>query len=406
MSRRWFCLLVVLLVVGGISWFVHAGLRSPPGAARRGPFDPSRRSAYPGCEAFGAELCDVRDERCQAELFGLVRCLYGAGPASPPRVTFAPRAVFLEDVRRRERELLERRAPLEWAAARLGLHGGRSDAPGAVTGGYYRPKTRDIVMLADRATSSGLSATLTLAHELLHALQDRDGALRRVLESERGRSVDHELALRAAIEGEASAYAELLQALHGKRVLDFRDERWLERLARAADAADVTPLARLSALDAALGDFGYAYGAYWAATALGRGAPLEIDRASRDAAFDSRGIMSERHGWAREIRAATCPSGERLGAWLVQAYVLVHTKDAERARAAARATRGDCLSVELGRRLVWETHWSSERAAHAFAELLELQQGHSGLTHTVSVEGSRATLDAAGAERPSVTSSI
>jgi hypothetical protein len=402
-----------------------------PGAAA---FDVRHRIEYPGCEGFGTELCDIRNESCQAELFGLMRCLYGAGPTQPPPIVFVSRKVFQEDVRARTAELREQREPLKWAAAQLGLHGSvqepESSAPGSIVDGYYRPRTGEILMLAERVRGVGLNATLSLAHELVHALQDRDLALREVLESEATRNMDRELALRAAIEGEATAYAEVLQALHAKRILRFGEARWLTRLARETDLADGSAPARPSALDAALGDFGYAYGAHWAARTLERGTRLDITIAASDATLDSHALMAVRHGWPQRGAAPSCSplstplppatleASDRLGSWLVQAYVLRHGGDAARARAAAQAARGDCLyvysarpprrratsewaaEVQLTRTLVWDSYWDGELTAGAFADTLRMAQGRRGQIESVSVQGTRTRLIIKGAPPP------
>jgi hypothetical protein len=431
-TRLPFCL-GLLVLVGAMVSVLLLGLRSHTSSAVRTlpALDVRHRIEYPGCEGFGTELCDIREDSCQSELFGLMRCLYGAGPARPPPIVFVSREVFQGDVRARAAELREQREPLAWAAAELGLHGDLpAPEPGAaepLVNGYYRPRTGEILMLAERTTGVGLNATLSLAHELVHALQDRDLALREVLESEASRNVDRELALRAAIEGEATAYAEVLQALHAKRILRFGEARWLERLARETDRADGSTPARSSALDAALADFGYAYGAYWAASTLGRGTRLDISAAASDEALDTHALLAARHGWLQRgappacsplstpLPPATLEASDRLGSWHVQAYVLKHGGDGPRARAAAQAARGDCLYVysarpqrrrttsewaaeaPMTRTLVWDTYWDGEPAARAFADMLSLAQGRQGRLHSLSVDGVRTRLVAKGA---------
>jgi hypothetical protein len=78
-------------------------------------------------------------------------------------------------------------------------------------------------------------------------------------------------------------------------------------------------------------------------------------------------------------------------------YVRRTTGDPERAKAAARAFRGDCLLVYRGERatpetLVWKTFWTDALAARRFAELLHQQQEPQAATHCIDTTGPTTTL--------------
>jgi hypothetical protein len=370
------------------------------------------RIEYPGCEGFGSELCNISEQGCQRQLFGLMRCLYGAGPSAPPHISFVSRDVFRNDVRFHAARVRERRQPLEWAADCLGLHSPALEfvlaEPGLVNG-YYRPETKEILLVEQR-NPDGLNATLALAHELVHALQDRGGVLLQMRAGERDRSVDRELALRAVVEGEATAYEQLLQGLHAKRIVSFGGSKELHRLELRTDVADATAPTRASPLDAAVADFAYAYGSYWAGAMLTRGQPLPIAELLSDSEFGSQSFLDLRHGWAPRPPVPECQNGpihwlanqtlaasDRLGGWLLQVYVHKTTGDPERAKAAARAFRGDCMLLYRGEgaapeTLVWKTFWTDARAAQIFAELLHRQQEQQGAPHTIDTIGLETTL--------------
>jgi hypothetical protein len=391
--------------IGGVG--VHRAPRRAPAVVRL-----HERIEYPGCEGFGTALCNVGDAGCQRQLFGLMRCLYGAGPSEPPRIVFVSAEVFRNDVRLHSAKLHERRQPLEWAGVRLGLHPPAPELlhaePGLVNG-YYRPENGEILLVEQR-NPSGLNATLALAHELVHALQDRDGVLLRLREGERDRSVDRELALRAAVEGEATAYEQLLQGLHAKRVVSFGGRDGLEQRMLQTNVADATASKRASPLDAAIGDFAYAYGTYWARATLTRGQPLPIAALLSDSEFGTQRLLELRHGWAprppvpecrsrpiRVLEDQTLAMHDSLGNWLLQVYVRRLTGDPERARAVARAFRGDCLFVHrrdgrVPETLVWETFWSDALAARTFAELLHQLRAQQGATQSIDTTGLMTTL--------------
>jgi hypothetical protein len=252
-----------------------------------------------------------------------------------------------------------------------------------------------VYFVGDEATPRADELTnLSLVHEYVHALQDRNGELLAVQSGSETRSFDQELALWSHFEGEATLHEELVRAF----IHDRDPETWLlQRFAARTDGSDGAIARQRHPLEASFATLPYTYGPYWVA--------LEAEPAT-----STRQLMARRHDWpsagARpcddESSASLAPEQHRravdtLGAWLVQTYVRRITNDPESARAAARRWRGDWISfyssdTDARSSLVWQTCWDSADTAREMRELIAAQLRRSaGDRATVASEGQRVT---------------
>jgi hypothetical protein len=344
---------------------------------------------FPPCRLSPELPCDVREARCQADLFSALACLSRASGAARPPVRFVSEA----EARSPSTRLVPER--LQWAAQRLGL-GDRDDParqPSAGVGpnAYYAPHERVVFFVAREAIPpDGPLAAFVLGHEYVHAIQDTRHTLRDVLDSRDRRTFDEELALWGAVEGEATLHEEGLRAL----VYGRAPRRTLAaRFAALTTDIDDAIARQRRPLEASFATFPYSYGAHWAlATTNAAAPPLRLAAPS-----SSRELMAERHGWPPLEGQGCADAGpaklgpgwnrrahDTLGAWIVQTYVRKRVRDPERARAAARDWRGDSLSVydrpaerRKGRPaaggLLWRTCWASAAVAAEMRGLIEDQ---------------------------------
>jgi hypothetical protein len=369
------------------------------------------RALESACQTLARERCDVHDETCQQRLFSLARCVSGRDGARPP-LRFASRG----DAPRGEHRTQTRTAlvPIAHGLRLLGLEptvvenaspsmdvekGIASSQSGVSTNAYYAPRDRAVYFVADEAAStSDEPARLTLVHEYVHSLQDRDGEL---LSAQRGRdqqTFDQELATWSAFEGEATLYEELVRGV----IHDRAEPSWLlQRFAEQTRGTDGAVARQRRPLEASFATFPYTYGAYWAV--------LEVTRP-----VTTYEILAQRHDWPRSIQpcadetAARLASGDRhrvrdtLGAWLVQVYVRRVTGDAERARSAAQRWRGDWLSIDSRApgatpSVVWQTCWDSPETALEMRGLIEAQlRASTGKPVPVTYDALRVTATVNG----------
>jgi hypothetical protein len=360
--------------------------------------------------------CNIAEQSCQRELFGIVQCLYGTTEGARPVVRFVSTEALARESRTNEERLAREDAALESFARQLGLsEASDKEVDTRVAGdpgpnAYYSAAKGEILIVRRAAVpTDGELAWLVLAHEYVHALQNRRGALERALRSRQERSFDRDLALFAAFEGEAALYEQILRALHHGQ----RPERWvLPRFEAETGASDDAVLGQSRLLESSFGSFPYSYGAHWAARRW-LAAPSERLE-SRFVPASTYEFLARRHDWAPQ-RAATheprrvasawpaCAARRRslpghvrapeesVGAWLIQAFVRKQTRSVRSARSVASAARGDSLCVYAGRSdtpsFVWRTLWATPSAAQTMSSLLEGQLGASTHAARFAVRG-------------------
>ncbi|HEY8946079.1 MAG TPA: hypothetical protein VIM73_17545, partial [Polyangiaceae bacterium] len=213
--------------------------------------------------------CNVAEQGCQRELFGIVQCLYGTTEGARPVVRFVSTEVLARESRTNDERLAREDAALEAFVGQLGLSEARDEEVDTAAdsdvgpNAYYSAAKGEVLMLQRAAVpTDGELAWLVLAHEYVHALQNRRGALERTLRSRHERTFDRDLAVFAAFEGEAALYEQVLRALHHGQ----RPDRWvLTRFEAETGASDDAVLGQSRLLESSFGSFPYSYGAHWAA---------------------------------------------------------------------------------------------------------------------------------------------
>jgi hypothetical protein len=352
------------------------------------------------CRKHARLPCDVREDVCQKNLFELMQCLHGTAGATRPPLRVISEAAAQQRTRENRTKRSQEQAPLEHAAKQLGLHDGTTEPlrDGAGANAYYAPEERAVFFVAnDGIPYDGELASFILGHEYIHALQDRDGALTRVLRSRSTRTFERELTLWSALEGEATLFEEVLRAFVHERP----PRTWLPpRIARRTSGSDDAIVRQRRPLEAAFATFPYTYGAHFATTEwLAHGPPVVVNPTGLE--LSNRELLARRHGWPttedRRCAEAEAPTPlevrEALGAWLIQTYVQRHTQDAARARAAAMQSRGDWLSIDsrargAGYGFSWRTCWDSANTALEMRQLIAEQlRETSGGNATVIQEG-------------------
>jgi hypothetical protein len=208
------------------------------------------------CPGFDAD-CRIEEASCQRQIFATTACLRGQRNARLPPIRTITREEY-------EQELRAQAAPEEdfgvrvWGKA-LGLFGlvpqeqsvQESDVAQrvATVAAFYRRDTRDVTIIAGSAMSQR-SASLTLSHELVHALQDQRERLQ-PLYDEHAKTSDANAALKCLTEGEA-VFLSNLTVLHSEGTdlnevdWDRYFSRWLEHELEDVAAAEAPLLATRS----------------------------------------------------------------------------------------------------------------------------------------------------------------
>jgi hypothetical protein len=177
-----------------------------------------------GCEKFSYQTCDILESDCQSELFGLVACLRGESAAAdgPPPVSLLTEAEATQLLQSEPEPAADAVPEGDFAAGVRGLELLGLVDPGVIStpsdvidvtiqsvAAFYQPSTRAVVIIDRGEPLSDLDADATLAHEFVHALQDRRhdlGSFGGDAESDSDRA----LAVTSVVEGEAMLYQLLL----------------------------------------------------------------------------------------------------------------------------------------------------------------------------------------------------
>ena len=243
---------------------------------------------------------------------------------------------------------------------------------GASVSGFYDPYQRRLYLLSDQPLAA---QALVVAHELAHAVQDEavrlDAASRKVRASE-----DAQLALSAAIEGQAQEVASLVLAGDGGSADEALDLRSFLTDAAAASAAMASGQASVPWLGLQM-SFPYASGAGLvaavrtrddpAATSLLRRLPRSTAQVLEPALYRADERPREaRLDLASRIAGSTAVYATTLGAANLNLFGELHG-----AGELGSGWRGDRLeTVRQGGRLcgVWAVTFSSSRAAERLAK--------------------------------------
>jgi hypothetical protein len=176
-----------------------------------------------GCNDHTLAICDITQPDCQEDIYYADLRLRGDG--YDPFAGIPPIRTISEDQFRAELEkeaadaAAQQQSPDPWWDAALSLlgllpstgnlQGNSIDNQVQNTAAYYSPETRDVTVVAhpDSSVDPSMREQMpiinmdTLAHELVHALQDRELNL-----NFQPRSTDEYFAFKALVEGDASLY--------------------------------------------------------------------------------------------------------------------------------------------------------------------------------------------------------
>jgi hypothetical protein len=391
-ALRW---LGLALFCGG-GW----GLGGCSGDERPPPLSAGRGRPVEGCEQFSYQTCDIREAGCQSDLFGLVACLRGESAAAdgPPPVTLLSEAEATELLQGPAEPAADPTAQDDFSPSVRGLEllglidPGLISAPSDVVdvtiqalAAFYQPSTRAVVII-DRGDPLGdLDADATLAHEFVHALQDRRHDLQ-TFAGDADIESDHALALTSVVEGEAMLYQ--LQLMLAYQGVNLKQANYAGMFGSLVAQGDQLASSAGSPMVTAAAIFPYTYGARYMGQHWLRGSHQALDQLYDQPPESSLQVMWEGSGDVPAIEAFdVMPSpldGYRFvvddvaGAWVMFSRLLDLSGGvggASTLRTLASRWRGDRLWVYQSEdgtsetAVVWSIEWSDAVSATQFAEL-------------------------------------
>jgi hypothetical protein len=161
-----------------------------------------------------AKTCDILEEDCQEEVMRLLRCFRGGDEDVMPDVEVISEDEYIELVKGEPptEEMLQDYERFSRAMALFKLAPEMSDEDEVIEeyateiAAAYLTDTESVVIIDRGEPLDSQPAVATLAHELVHALQDREIGLEDFYGNSVRPSLDGTLAARAMVEGEATHY--------------------------------------------------------------------------------------------------------------------------------------------------------------------------------------------------------
>lgn len=214
-----------------------------------------------GCEGESYALCNAESTACQAAIFSTVVCLRGNQGATMPVARTISLDEFGAELTATETDeptmsseqlnALERGLTLMKLLELGDLTGsGLVDSQKETVPAFYDADA-DLVTFVRQDNAAFLNqqtASLTLAHEHVHALQDQEHDLNR-LHDEYGATLDGSLALQSVVEGEASMHEDaFLAAVWGmdQREVSFEARYAQQESLAAAALTEYSPMLAIS----------------------------------------------------------------------------------------------------------------------------------------------------------------
>lgn len=307
----------------------------------------------------GVALCDLREAACQERLAAAAGCFREvAAPRVPVRViseadylaevTADTRAYFDPVVFRR---MVAGLALFDLAPANLTVDDAAQVSAWAA--GYYSSSKDGIVIIDRGAPMDSLWQVSLLVHEYTHAIQDlRGGVFPR-----RSRSTDHNLAQRAASEGEADLVQDLAELALFQEAAE--DVPWSQVYGNWQARARISMRRSPAPFLVADLHFVYPFGAQLVHTAWTQGGWPAVEGLVAAPPASSRQVergygAAEPAGgpWFESLDAEALPVlppglelvvHDEMGAWVLESYL--HRLGVEEGEALARHLRGDHLSI-------------------------------------------------------------
>lgn len=246
------------------------------------------------------EPCDIRRSSCQLDVFMAVQDVRGSlwDPwlEPPPMRVISESQYRAEVIAAREQAPGQARVDLVTPALKLLHMIDPNEDPGAATdfmvasvAAYYDANTHDVTIVDRGATANFREGVQTLAHELVHAAQDRDVGFGRLYQ--RAGSTDNLNALAALLEGEATTYGLLVDAKQidlAKGAINWRI------LADWASDVRTKIVDDLSPYRPANTELAYPLGGLYMSAAYIAGGPLELRRVYDDPPLSAARFLAGR----------------------------------------------------------------------------------------------------------------
>jgi hypothetical protein len=353
-----------------------------------------------GCEHFSYSACDIRTAKCQTDLFQLVGCLRGEDLASagPPPVSLlseadatamvleqsdpsvaAPDADFSAKVR--GLELLGLVDP--------GLIASQSDVVDVTieaVAAFYQTTTRSVVIIDRGDPLDDSDADAVLAHEFVHAWQDRRHDLNS-FGDEPDLDSDRSLALTSVVEGEAMVYQLLLMLAY--RGVNLKQANYTGMWESLVTQGEQLASAEGSPMVTAPGIFPYTYGTRYMGEHWLDGSHEELDSIFEQPPASSLEVMLDSSGASlpaietfdvmpSPLDGYRYVADDVAGAWVVFSRLLDLSSSAyaDSLRELSTHWRGDRFWVyqteddQRDTAVVWWMDWSDPISAVRAAEMI------------------------------------
>jgi hypothetical protein len=355
-----------------------------------------------GCERYSYRSCNILLASCESELFDLVGCLRGedVAAAGPPPVTLLSEADAMALVLQQQVEEPSAAAPdPDFTAAVRGLELLGLVDPGLISNpsdvvdvtiqsvaAFYQPATKAVVIIDRGEPLDDLDANGTLAHEFVHAWQDRRHDLAS-FDAEVDADSDRSLALSSVVEGEAMLYQLLLILAY--RGADLKQANYTNMFQALVTQGEQLASTQGSPMVTASGIFPYTYGARYMGEHWLDGSHQALDQIFEQPPASSLEVMWEGSAAMPAIeplQLLPAPlAGYRLvtddvaGAWVMFSRLLELSgtlQDAGRWRELSARWRGDRFWVyqsedaALDTAVVWWIDWADTLSATQFAQAM------------------------------------
>jgi hypothetical protein len=380
--------------------------------------------------------CDVRQHACQRAIFRAVAQTRDQQDAEMPPVRVISRDQLADELRSALAESVDEQSEADAllgdqkqrGLALLGLMPEPSTQTAdeayiaqsvATIAAYYSHSSHDVTVIADQAQERD-DATITLAHEFVHALQDQREGLGR-LQQKYAHSSDEEVAFTSLVEGEATWLSYVTyyrdaqhidyEALNHQRAFQSILDRTLKAIADSAapllDASELLPYP--------------VGGEYVARTHLAQGLPALAAR-FEDPLLNVRAYVDDDYDDTLPL-ALTCdppaaPEGyerisiDRLGFAGLLAFRMTRIQDEQSAFVGTRGWRADQLAIYAiesdeassaaspdAVAVSWRVRLDSALAAQDFVSVM-LRNAPPGSSLNYAVQGGEVAIS--GASDPSL----
>ncbi|HET8933016.1 MAG TPA: hypothetical protein VFN67_06245 [Polyangiales bacterium] len=260
------------------------------------------------------EPCDIRTSSCQRDVFMAVQDVRGSlwDPwLEPPPMHVISEQQYRAQVIAQHEQAAENAGVDYLTSALKLLHMiDPNEAPDAATefkvssvAAYYDGLTHNVTIIDRGETADHRLGVQTLAHELVHAAQDRDVGFGRLYQN--AFTLDHVNALSALLEGEATMYGLLIDA----KQLDIPKTaiNWRVLADWAVDLRNEVFM-HPSPFRPANTELAYPLGGLYMSSAYVAGGPLEVRRVYDDVPLSAARFMAGR-GKPGDVAAPAWPCG-------------------------------------------------------------------------------------------------